>query len=151
MPVLRRGGGMSKVITRAEAKARGLTRYFTGKPCKNGHIAYRLASNGLCRDCRVQIKRRDYAKNSSKYCAAKREWRKANPEKTKLEYKKRITYRKDWARKNRDKRRQYAESYVARVGADVVRKKHAARMRVVGAQMRAALRKIKHFEATGEF
>jgi hypothetical protein len=32
---------MPEIISRAEAKARGLTRYFTGKPCKYGHIAER--------------------------------------------------------------------------------------------------------------
>jgi hypothetical protein len=28
-----------EIITRAEAKARGLKRYFTGKPCKCQHVA----------------------------------------------------------------------------------------------------------------
>ncbi len=32
-------GGLMDIITRAEAKARGLTRYFTGKLCKRGHVA----------------------------------------------------------------------------------------------------------------
>jgi hypothetical protein len=33
---------MFEIITRGEALARGLTRYFTGKPCKYGHIAERF-------------------------------------------------------------------------------------------------------------
>jgi hypothetical protein len=41
-----------EIITRAEAKARGLRRYFTGEPCHNGHVTERLTSNGLCRACR---------------------------------------------------------------------------------------------------
>jgi 5-methylcytosine-specific restriction endonuclease McrA len=36
---------------RVAAKAAGLKRYFTGKPCKHGHIAERLVSCGLCVEC----------------------------------------------------------------------------------------------------
>lgn len=38
-------------ISRAEAKAQGLSRYFTGIPCKHGHIAPRNMSNGGCSEC----------------------------------------------------------------------------------------------------
>jgi 5-methylcytosine-specific restriction endonuclease McrA len=31
---------MLDILTKREAKARGLKRYFTGKPCKRGHLAY---------------------------------------------------------------------------------------------------------------
>ena len=39
-------------MTRARAKAAGLTRYFTGKPCPRGHIAEREVSWGKCITCR---------------------------------------------------------------------------------------------------
>jgi hypothetical protein len=39
------------VVTRAQAQAQGLTRYFTGKPCKNGHLAEKYTSNRLCLGC----------------------------------------------------------------------------------------------------
>jgi len=42
---------MTQIITRAEVKARGLPRYFTGKPCKHGHVAERLTSSGECVEC----------------------------------------------------------------------------------------------------
>lgn len=58
--------------------------YFTGKPCKNGHIAPRLKSNRSCRDCSY-AKREKYEKseaytewkllNRQKVCA---DWQKAN-------------------------------------------------------------------------
>src|SRR5262245_18212401 len=35
-----------KIISRAEAKQRRLTRYFTGAPCKHGHIAARITASG---------------------------------------------------------------------------------------------------------
>ena len=47
-------------ITRSKAKSRGLARYFTGKPCKHGHVANRFVSSGYCSECanRVNEKRR---------------------------------------------------------------------------------------------
>lgn len=41
---------MDVPATRAEAKARGLPHYFTGKPCVNGHIALRK-TKGACVEC----------------------------------------------------------------------------------------------------
>jgi hypothetical protein len=46
-----------EIVTRAEAKARGLKQYFTGEPCKNGHVAYRDTQSGSCRVCRNEKKR----------------------------------------------------------------------------------------------
>lgn len=39
-----------KIISRKEATARGLKRYFTGKPCRNGHLAHRYI-DGRCARC----------------------------------------------------------------------------------------------------
>lgn len=38
------------IVTRAEAKAAGLNRYFTGKPCSSGHVAERQVC-GTCVEC----------------------------------------------------------------------------------------------------
>jgi hypothetical protein len=43
------------IIGRREAKERGLTSYFTGKPCKRGHIAKRQL-NGTCVMCAPEYK-----------------------------------------------------------------------------------------------
>lgn len=40
-----------RIVLRAEAKANGLKRYFTGLPCSAGHVAERLTSNGSCCVC----------------------------------------------------------------------------------------------------
>jgi hypothetical protein len=48
---------------RAEAKAAGLTYYFTGQSCKRGHVAKRITANGCCHRCFLEDKRR---KRSSK-------------------------------------------------------------------------------------
>lgn len=40
------------LISRDDAHARGLTFYFTGKPCrKRGHVGQRYVSNGCCKTC----------------------------------------------------------------------------------------------------
>ena len=39
------------IITRTEAQAQGLKTYFTGKPCKHGHVAERYTSRGICVEC----------------------------------------------------------------------------------------------------
>jgi 5-methylcytosine-specific restriction endonuclease McrA len=41
------------IVTRAEARAVGAKRYFTGTPCKHGHIGERLVSCKLCIPCSV--------------------------------------------------------------------------------------------------
>lgn len=40
-----------KIISRAEAKAAGLKRYFTGESCPRAHIAERLVANRACAQC----------------------------------------------------------------------------------------------------
>lgn len=52
-----------KLITRKEAKLKGLTRYFTGKPCKHGHIDFRAVNGGNCYACARQLSSR-YRKNN---------------------------------------------------------------------------------------
>ncbi len=42
---------MMQVITREDAIAQGLSRYFTGLPCKHGHIAERRVANHCCAVC----------------------------------------------------------------------------------------------------
>lgn len=42
---------MKQIIRRIDAVKAGLTRYFNGKACKNGHIAERLVSSHECVVC----------------------------------------------------------------------------------------------------
>lgn len=42
---------MRAIITRQDALASGLKRYFTGKPCKRGHVAERNALSCFCMEC----------------------------------------------------------------------------------------------------
>lgn len=47
-----------EIITRKDALLIGQTRYFTGLPCKEGHVTYRRVNSGSCCECsRLQTKR----------------------------------------------------------------------------------------------
>lgn len=43
---------MSLLNNRKEAKLSGARHYFTGKPCKYGHVSIRWTSDGQCRGCK---------------------------------------------------------------------------------------------------
>lgn len=47
------------IVKRAEAKRLGINRYFTGKPCKNGHVAQRVTKKCDCVQC-VSIRNKEY-------------------------------------------------------------------------------------------
>lgn len=51
-----------EIVAYAEAKSRGLVRYFSGKPCKKGHIAERYTVGRACSLCRLERNRRPDSK-----------------------------------------------------------------------------------------
>ena len=56
------------IIKRSDAKKKGLTRYFTGIECVNGHIEERFTSNGDCLGCsRDRRAREDYKSKAVEY------------------------------------------------------------------------------------
>ncbi len=67
---------MTMPATMSEAKATGAQYYFTGKPCKNGHVEKRYAT-GSCMGCLRDISRRRYEKNPE----YQKMWAKENPDK----------------------------------------------------------------------
>ena len=52
-----------EIMTKKEAKSKGMMFYFTGKPCIHGHIAERYVSKGTCKEC--NLTRHEY--NSKRY------------------------------------------------------------------------------------
>lgn len=50
--------------SRSEAKAVGSKHYFTGKPCKNGHLAYRWTLYGSCSACSNMRHKKRYEEDS---------------------------------------------------------------------------------------
>lgn len=54
-----------ELIDRKTALNKGLARYFTGQPCKRGHVAERKVGNGCCTECAKQLTR-NWRTNGSK-------------------------------------------------------------------------------------
>lgn len=91
---------MADIVTLQEARASGAPRYFTGVPCKNGHVAERQTSNRGCVIClhdrvrtnralnydrvhalELESQRVRRASNPAKHIAEVRAWQIANPDK----------------------------------------------------------------------
>jgi hypothetical protein len=71
---------MAEVISRAEAKSRGIKRYFTGTACPQGHMVERFTSDRSCVACRAERHRVWRAANREKHHAACAAWRANYPE-----------------------------------------------------------------------
>lgn len=97
----------NEIITRAEARAKGLKRYFTSKPCKNHHVAERQTSTGLCLECKRGFDSAYYQGNKNKFREDSRRWRNENRER----YRKR---KREWAANNKDKMRPYQKEHYQR-------------------------------------
>ncbi len=117
------------IITRAEAKALGLKRFFPDEPCKNGHVCERWMGDGKCVECKRQIIKRWENANRERLRNSKRRWRENNPESVKGSYKKGrpkiLQGHREYYRRNKDAWRAY---YIA----------NAARLNVLRRQRNAA-------------
>ena len=80
---------MFKLLTLKEAKEQGLKYYFTGKSCKNGHIAERQVSNRSCCECLNTNYKKWYATGYSDYYQQNKENIRKNAS--------------EWLKRNKDK------------------------------------------------
>lgn len=116
---LKVNGRTVEIITKQEAKHQGLKRYFTGKPCRHGHVSPRLVSTGKCDKCH-RIYHDKYIvqwqkDNAEKVNSATRKWREVNPEAAKQTHdkyyatnkEKKLKYMKWWRTVNNDKQIAY--------------------------------------------
>jgi replicative superfamily II helicase len=90
------------LITRQNAILQGLPRYFTGKPCKHGHISERYTNNKTCCVCGNQSANK--AKDPIKVREYNRTWRHNNPEKS-------LGYTQKYLQNNKDKRNLWTANY----------------------------------------
>ncbi len=67
-----------EVITRAEALKLGLKNYYTGEPCKHGHISERNVTGGYCIECKAITKKKYRIKNKENLNEKNREWKNNN-------------------------------------------------------------------------
>lgn len=93
---------MTEIITRQYAIANGLGKYFTGKPCRKGHIAERWIA-GACTQCVSERKKELYQENKEQVLAYMKVqgaiYRKNNPEK-------RLENSYKWREENRERVRE---------------------------------------------
>ena len=91
-----------EIITRAEAKAQGLTHYYTGEHCKRGHIQQRYTSTGVCVECgREKQREHYYSEEGQKKNKARRAY--MNEVSKRSYHKRKHVYWKNYYAKNRDK------------------------------------------------
>jgi hypothetical protein len=93
-----------ELISRKDAKEKNLKLYFTGKPCKWGHLSQRETSNGKCQDCTVEYNLKYRAENKEKISDLGKSWRESNKDKTKKD-------KKEWYSLNREHCCEYASHY----------------------------------------
>jgi hypothetical protein len=95
------------IITYSEGKAAGLLHYFTGRPCKHGHISKRKVSDRSCTECcrlRANVYYWNAPEKNHANCAR---YRASNPEKIKAD---KAAYRAQ----HRDKEKATQAAYRAR-------------------------------------
>ena len=83
-------------ISRKQAKEQGLKHYFTGKPCKWGHIALRNTSHCQCSECNAFHCSNYYAKNSDAQIARQKAYVAKNSDRVRA-------YQKSFRENNKEK------------------------------------------------
>ncbi|WP_080420772.1 hypothetical protein [Burkholderia ubonensis] len=72
------------IISRADARAAGLVRFFDGRVCREGHKTERYVRNGLCCECNRERSRRSvkehYSRHKQRILDAKRDYYAKNAE-----------------------------------------------------------------------
>jgi hypothetical protein len=124
------------ILSREEARALGLKRFFTGEPCsKHGHIAERFVCNGMCLKCSSEQSAKNRAANLEKVRERDREharkYRARNPERFKENVRKWQAANWQWILEYQ--RRWRAEQQAAKRDAnkDGLSKRQAAQLREV--------------------
>lgn len=104
---------MGRIISREQAKASALTRYFTGDPCRRGHLSERGVAGGHCCECLAEKSRAWRAANPDKVQAINRANYADNAEARKAQQ---ARYRQENIEAVRESdRRRYAENRDARL------------------------------------
>jgi 5-methylcytosine-specific restriction endonuclease McrA len=124
------------IITRAEAKAAGLKRYFNGKACPQGHVAERRVDAANCLECE---KLREHDREAEHTYAAA--YRKANAEKVKA-------VQAAWRAQNAEKLKAEKAAYYARNAEKMKAARVANPEKVKAAQAASRARTTKKRTAT---
>lgn len=92
------------ITSRKTARDNGLRRYFTGVPCRRGHLADRATLTGDCIKCRDdRVRAWDDANKDRRY-AIRQEWRVKNKDKERAS-------QRAWTERNKDLVKAYGSAY----------------------------------------
>lgn len=157
------------IVTRAEARASGLRRYFTGVPCKHGHVAERAVVSKSCVAClsvadearrqrpeqKAKAKERSrnhYAANRDAVLARGRQRAQSGYNRRYYEENKEafIAGVKDWIKRNPERRKVYrnnrraAEGRVSKTEVDHIRAAQKAKCAICRVGLSKAGEHIDH-------
>lgn len=93
-----------EIIKKNCAKEQGLTYYFTGKSCKNGHVNKRFVCSGVCYSCHQRDWKKQYQKDPSKVLRKSKEHYARNKERLSEQH-------KEWYKHNKDTHLQNMRAY----------------------------------------
>lgn len=129
------------LVERRIAKANALKKYFTGKPCKYGHINLRFSSSGLCLSCHeLKLKSDRLPLSDSEISERKKRWARESYSRIKQDDKK-LTHKramnKKWKKENPDKVKKSWSNW---------RKKESSKAIIF---MRDSLRRVLKIEKNG--
>ncbi len=139
-----------KIVFRKEAVASGLKHYFTGRPCKHGHIDRRHVYNGVCLSCLNANAKRWSKRNASRCAARMRRWRAQHPERDRVTrkksnakwYAKNVAWAREYGRQRYVKKREHIRTI-----AKLYRSKNKEKLRATNKKWRGQngeyLRQVK--------
>ena len=115
------------VMSRKEARARGLKHYFTGEPCKRGHISPRYVSCKMCTACNNERSLVNYHNNKDAISTRRKNYYQREKDRIKKKvmdrYKENSGPKKEYAK-------QYRKRYLGKIRALAKVRKHRRRARL---------------------
>jgi 5-methylcytosine-specific restriction endonuclease McrA len=82
-----------KIVSLAEARERGLSKYFTGEPCKRGHVSERITKDRQCCECKSINCKAWWSRNKDQVAPKNKAWKVRNPDRCRAHS--RTAYHKD--------------------------------------------------------
>lgn len=98
------GYGALEVISKEQAKDKGLHVFFTGVACNHGHVCERYVRSGACAECSRAGYRKWREKNKDKAEEATKRWRANNKEKVRKQ-------KREWKERHKEFWREYQRQY----------------------------------------
>jgi len=132
-----------EVVSKRQARDAGASTYFTGRPCKHGHLSERYVSNGHCKSC-IEVRHKQWRKDHpEKTNAISRRWKEKNKNAL-AEYKKR--YRDQFPEKHATDAVRYRERHPQKIRA-LSRSYKAKKVSAIGTHAADDIERIRQDQA----